>query len=799
MRKKVHLFIAIILLLSLFVPYGSNSKIKAASNAISINFQADDAVIDPNRPYIYMVETGKPILHRVNYLTGEIKKINLKYPAEKVEVYKDKVYVTQHLMKHSYYTEKGLKGAIAEVDAGNFTLLDTFPISTDPWDIAIDQNGYLYITPGSNQWETIKVYSLNSKKEVAEDAGNDNTSIYMESSISYNEKLHRLYTLDSAISPIDAYAYLIDNGKIVDHYDSPYHGDYHLSSEMVISPDGQYMYNMNGVVFRLSTVQEEDMTFDFEFRMANDEENNEYETFNDIAFDDSGRRTYIASSFGGIDVYGYGSADYYYSLKEDYFVHSLFYQNGLIAIYEDENGNNYVEYMKNTEPSSFELTDSLFYDVKNDEWASLRQDSSNLEIDSELLFFFNQGIRWKDRNGITLMEGDKKIPIQIESDDNYLHILPELLTKGKKYKLTINKNAITGYAGKSLDRDIVITFGTIVEPVSEVFLEKDSSQAPKMYTFIGGTTGGSNPLYEFYIKEGNNWKKIQSYSRNNKLEWQPAGTGTFQFKVYAKSSGSRNLYDSVREFSQKVTDTIKPSITITQKTKKPTNRDIELQITAKDNLGIRYIQLPDGKKVNNENVKYMVKKNGTYTFTVVDLGGNKQVKSITIKNLDKTPPKEPQIKEVTDKSTTVSGKGEVNAKVVVLAGKKELGKSTVQKDGRFQIKISKQKAGTKLVIKIIDAAGNSTSKAIKVIDKTPPAKPKITTNVTSKTTLIAGKAEANATITIYNGKKFVQKTTADGKGSFKMTIKKQKKNTSLLIYAQDKAKNKSQATKIKVK
>lgn len=294
-------------------------------------------------------------------------------------------------------------------------------------------------------------------------------------------------------------------------------------------------------------------------------------------------------------------------------------------------------------------------------------------------------------------------------------------------------------------------------------------------------------------------EKIQSYSRNNKLEWQPAGTGTFQFKVYAKSSGSRNLYDSVREFSQKVTDTIKPSITITQKTKKPTNRDIELQITAKDNLGIRYIQLPDGKKVNNENVKYMVKKNGTYTFTVVDLGGNKQVKSITIKNIDKTPPKEPQIKEVTDKSTTVSGKGEVNAKVVVLAGKKELGKSTVQKDGRFQIKISKQKGGTKLVIKIIDAAGNSTSKAIKVIDKTPPAKPKITTNVTSKTTLIAGKAEANATITIYHGKKFVQKTTADGKGSFKMTIKKQKKNTSLLIYAQDKAKNKSQATKIKVK
>ncbi|MEM5592403.1 hypothetical protein AAHH67_13035 [Niallia circulans] len=73
--------------------------------------------------------------------------------------------MTQHLMKHSYYTEKGLKGAIAEVDAGNFTLLDTFPISTDPWDIAIDQNGYLYITPGSNQWETIKVYSLNSKKK----------------------------------------------------------------------------------------------------------------------------------------------------------------------------------------------------------------------------------------------------------------------------------------------------------------------------------------------------------------------------------------------------------------------------------------------------------------------------------------------------------------------------------------------------------------------------------------------------------------------------------------------------------
>lgn len=70
--------------------------------------------------------------------------------------------------------------------------------------------------------------------------------------------------------------------------------------------------------------------------------------------------------------------------------------------------------------------------------------------------------------------------------------------------------------------------------------------------------------------------------------------------------------------------------------------------------------------------------------------------------------------------------------------------------------------------------------------------------VSDQTTIVKGKAEAGAKVTIYNGSKLLASTTASTKGTYSLTIKKQKANSTLKIYVTDASKNKSKAFTLKV-
>lgn len=70
--------------------------------------------------------------------------------------------------------------------------------------------------------------------------------------------------------------------------------------------------------------------------------------------------------------------------------------------------------------------------------------------------------------------------------------------------------------------------------------------------------------------------------------------------------------------------------------------------------------------------------------------------------------------------------------------------------------------------------------------------------VTSKSTVVTGKAEIGATISVYNGSKLLGKSTVTNKGTYSVKIKQQKKGTTLKISAIDKANNKSKLKVIKV-
>lgn len=207
-----------------------------------------------------------------------------------------------------------------------------------------------------------------------------------------------------------------------------------------------------------------------------------------------------------------------------------------------------------------------------------------------------------------------------------------------------------------------------------------------------------------------------------------------------------------------------------------------LKITGKFEYDVR-------KSSKNQFVWFPVKTKDGKQGYISSAYIKKASKDLLVK--DVTAPSVPTVNDVYDNVKAIKGKAESNATVYALVGKKQIGKVTA-KNGVYTIKITAlQKAGTKISVYAVDAAKNkSKSRTVTVIDKTAPSVPTVST-ITSKTTTVTGKAERGATVYIYNGSKKVGKAIVDSRGNYKIKMKTQKKKSSLRVYAQDKAGNKS--------
>ncbi|MDR4927226.1 Ig-like domain-containing protein [Peribacillus simplex] len=232
--------------------------------------------------------------------------------------------------------------------------------------------------------------------------------------------------------------------------------------------------------------------------------------------------------------------------------------------------------------------------------------------------------------------------------------------------------------------------------------------------------------------------------------------------------------------------------------------DYSTAITGKAETNAKVYAMVGSKKIGEataNNGAYSMKiakqKAGTTILVyAVDVAGNKSA-SKSVKVIDKTAPSVPSVNAVYDYSTAITGNAETNVKVYAMVGTKKIGEAT-SKSGSYTMKISKQKAGTSIAVYVIDASGNkSSSKTVKVIDKTAPPVPTVN-KITSKTVTITGKSENGASIYIYNGSKKIGQGIVDSKGNYKVKIKAQKKGSLLKVYAQDKSGNKSKSRTVKV-
>ncbi|UKS55693.1 Ig-like domain-containing protein [Exiguobacterium acetylicum] len=189
--------------------------------------------------------------------------------------------------------------------------------------------------------------------------------------------------------------------------------------------------------------------------------------------------------------------------------------------------------------------------------------------------------------------------------------------------------------------------------------------------------------------------------------------------------------------------------------------------------------------------------NAILEVTAVDEAKNiSTVTKVTVK--DRTAPSQPKVNEVTDRSTTVTGTTEKNAKVILQKNKEELARTTADATGQFTLTVPKQVAGTELSIIAQDEAGNaSTPLSVIVVDKTAPSKPTIET-VTDHLETVTGTAEANSMVTVKSGSTVLGEVTVKEDGRYTIVIGKQKADTVLSVTSTDKAGNVSQAVETKV-
>ncbi|MFF2498504.1 Ig-like domain-containing protein [Peribacillus sp. NPDC058075] len=184
--------------------------------------------------------------------------------------------------------------------------------------------------------------------------------------------------------------------------------------------------------------------------------------------------------------------------------------------------------------------------------------------------------------------------------------------------------------------------------------------------------------------------------------------------------------------------------------------------------------------------------------TISDNDGNKSEKvEVTVGDI--TPPSKPVVNDVTDQSTRVTGWAEIGTTVSIFQGESLIDSAPVDSNGTFEVRITKQKAGTELDIKATDEAGNvSESTKVTVKDVTAPSVPSVN-EVTESSTSVSGTAEAGSTITVKAGTAVLGTATVDTEGKYTVTIEKQKAGTKLTVTATDEAGNISEVKEVTVK
>jgi len=228
------------------------------NEGIYLDFTVTDAVLSHDGEYLYLSSKPDCKLYIVNLTTGTVDKISFSNMTESLTINprRDAIYLALLTREHDggWWDEDGREGYIAEIDPETRSLVREFRINEDPYDIVATSDGYLYVSSGSGQWTNIRGYDLSTTSEVG------SASIRHRSHIKLHPDENCIYSANTDLSPSDIEKFDLSDRSIQALYDSPYHGDYPMSGDLEISPDGTKIFTRSGHIFRSTESQATDMT-----------------------------------------------------------------------------------------------------------------------------------------------------------------------------------------------------------------------------------------------------------------------------------------------------------------------------------------------------------------------------------------------------------------------------------------------------------------------------------------------------------------------------------------------------------
>ncbi len=413
---------------------------------VNLGFTPLDTVTDPDQPVAYMTEKDGYSLYRVDLTTGEITEKSFGFKAERIAIKNSKLYLTMTITGHQYYdssqTLEDGYGAVAIIDTETFKTERIISTNTDISDIEVDEQGRLYLAPGSYQNSILSVY---------ENTGTLLSSyfpVYYGSYIERSLQTGRIYAKEDLTSA-HLQAFDITDGVITAYrYSSR---DYTMTSYMRISPDGQYIFNGAGTIFKCAQVLTDDMQYDGKIG----------EQFNTICFDLSNNTFYTAKD-KTLTAYNYTTRVKKFTyVSTDDFISLQYDGSRIIAVQKKSSGDYYVNYLDDTLLSKITLngTSLAGFDPNTVEYSqTLTTDADTIAIGSGLLM---EGSQAAGNIGIQ--------PLNIGENIYTITVTGVASGQARAYTLNITRRSI----GNASLSEIDTTAGTISPSFSADTLEYD--------------------------------------------------------------------------------------------------------------------------------------------------------------------------------------------------------------------------------------------------------------------------------------------------------------------------------------
>ena len=211
-----------------------------------INHRVVDAEYSRQLDKIVTISTTpKNQLHIYDPETGQDVAVDLPKPPTCVSVGPDGLHAAV-----------GHDTLISYIDLASPSLIRTYPVSIDVFDIVLAGNGYVYPFQGGYNNVHVKSINLQTGAETS-----SNGYVYGRTHVRLHPGGQAIYGADNGISPSDIEKYGIAEGTAAVLYDSPYHGDFPIGGDLWISDDGMKIFTKCGRIFRASADSARDMVY----------------------------------------------------------------------------------------------------------------------------------------------------------------------------------------------------------------------------------------------------------------------------------------------------------------------------------------------------------------------------------------------------------------------------------------------------------------------------------------------------------------------------------------------------------